>query len=197
MQISNGLQAGTASALLAVLFAVGPVASPALAAQELSSSAWSQKPLVSPSPAVPVKSDDDWLVANHRQENLETRYGADRDIAAPPMLVKKSATNSSTYVTQPIRISHSSVSGHVLDQPVPPGMLPHAFNATRNQPVIQTISRHGYASPAQEFAARAYLGMGMLALVAVVLGGVVLVRYRSRGNALDDFDLFDQPPGQQ
>ena len=60
--------------------------------------------------------------------------------------------------------------------------------------MINTISVRGYSTPAEEFAAKAYLGMGMLAVVALVLGGVVAVRYRNRGNAMDDFDLFDQPP---
>jgi hypothetical protein len=141
------------------------------------------------------QSDEDWEEAHHQQENFEQRYGPDRDIVAPPLLVKQSKSGSAKYITKPIKINRPSSSGFQTSIPVGPEMSPRAFNATRNQPVINTISVRGYSTPAEEFAAKAYLGMGMLAVVALVLGGVVAVRYRNRGNAMDDFDLFDQPPG--
>jgi len=123
-----------------------------------------------------------------REEELEHRYGQDRDIAAPPLLVKRSSTNPKSLVSQPIKIVHPNQVASPAGAPEPPSMLPHTFNATRNQPVIRNILRNGFSSPAQEFLTRAYLGMGMLAAVAAVLGGVVAVRYKSRGNAMDDFD---------
>jgi len=147
-------------------------------------------PASSPAPAQGVHDDEDSL----RQEQLEHRYGQDRDIAAPPLLVKRSSTNSKSFVSQPIKIVHPDQAARPAGAPEPPSMLPHTFNATRNQPVIRNIVRDGFSSPAQEFLTRAYLGMGMLAAIAAVLGGVVAVRYKSRGNAMDDFDYQTPNP---
>ncbi|MFM6966177.1 MAG: hypothetical protein ACKOWI_02215, partial [Rhodoluna sp.] len=155
----------------------------------------SQSPSVTSASTDPATSqgehdDEDSL----REEQLEHRYGQDRDIAAPPLLVKRSSTNPKSFVSQPIKIVHSDQAARPAGAQEPPSMLPHTFNATRNQPVIRTIVRDGFSSPAQEFLTRAYIGMGMLAAVAAVLGGVVAVRYKSRGNAMDDFDYQTPNP---
>ena len=160
----------------------------------------------SPSPTRPVSSSAPTSaspVPSHvehdeesdlRQEELEHRYGQDRDIAAPPLLVKRSSTDPKSLVSQPIKIVHPDQAARPAGAPEPPSMLPHTFNATRNQPVIRNIVRQGFSSPAQEFLTRAYLGMGMLAAVAAVLGGGGAVRYKSRGNAMDDFDYQTPNP---
>jgi hypothetical protein len=180
---------------LACAFAVaGPLA---LAASANESSPSPSRPAASSAPtsASPapthVEHDADSVL---RQEELEHRYGQDRDIAAPPLLVKRSSTNPKTLVSQPIKIVHPNQAAGPSEAPEPPSMLPHTFNATRNQPVIQNIVRHDFSSPAQEFLTRAYLGVGMLAAVAAVLGGVVAVRFKSRGNAMDDFDYQTPNP---
>lgn len=123
-----------------------------------------------------------------RERELERKYGHDRDIAAPPMLVKRSTTATTGFVSQPLRISHPGNEPEVHPGPNPPALVPHSFYATRNQPVIQTLGADGFSSPAQEFARAAYLGMGVLAVAAAALGVFVLRRYRARGSAIDDFD---------
>lgn len=196
MKRTATLQVATSAsvATLALVLLFGPLAGVATASEEHPSPSISPTQSSQSSPQPESEEDELWEQAHHQQENFEHRYGPDRDIAAPPLLVKKAKSGSAGYVTQPIKISHPGASINPVSQTTPPEMLPHTFNATRNQPVIQSIKAGGFASPAEQFAEKAYLGMGMLAMVAAVLGGVVAVRYRNRGNAMDDFDLFDQTP---
>ena len=184
---SSKTQLWFALSLASAMVLLGPATLAASAHESTpgpSPSATSSPVTANSDPAQGVPDNEDSL----RQEQLEHRYGQDRDIAAPPLLVKRSSPNSKSFVSQPIKIVHPDQVARPAGVPEPPSMLPHRFNATRNQPVIRNIVRDGFSSPAQEFLTRAYLGMGMLAAVAAVLGGVVAVRYKSRGNAMDDFD---------
>lgn len=188
------MQLGFALSLASAMVLFGPVAF-AATANEASPSPTrptsSSAPTASNLAPTHVEHDDE---TDLREEELEHRYGQDRDIAAPPLLVKRSSTNPKSLVSQPIKIVHPNQAARPAGAPEPPSMLPHTFNATRNQPVIRNILRNGFKSPAQEFLTRAYLGMGMLAAVAAVLGVVVAVRYKSRGNAMDDFDYQTPNP---
>lgn len=142
-------------------------------------SAGAQQPNVRPTPG-----DLD----SARELELELKYGKHRDIAAPPLLVKRSSKGSTGFVSQPIKISHPGALAKPDQGSKPPAMVPHNFNATRNRPVIETLGFDGFSSPAQEFARAAYLGMGVLAIAAATLGVIVLRRYRARGSAIDDFE---------
>ena len=196
--MANSVTRAAASALLGVAFCasciltLAPAASastPALAPNSVALRAQSES--ASPSPTSDSTRDGDMLT-NSKQEELENRYGHDRDIATPPLLVKRATNQTNKYVAEPLKLNHQDHLKPPAGAPKPPATVARSFNVTRNAPVIKHILNSQYQTPADEFLSKAYLGMGMLALVAVVLGGVVAVRYRARGSAIDDFDYSGQ-----
>ena len=108
-----------------------------------------------------------------RASELEARYGHDRDIATPPLIVKQSVHGGS-YVTKPLPMPKrigpggSSASAFSTQQPVA-SMADKPIKVASNQSMVASIKTASYQTPAAQFLNSVYLIMVALAVAVVAL----------------------------
>ena len=126
----------------------------------------------------PADGDDDEV-----QNQLEKKYGGQRDIATPPLLVKQStgsgasAASAKTYVAQPLDVARGQLNPDATHDTAS-SQKPKVFSIDKNQPVIKTITSASFSNPADEFAHWAYLVMGLTAAGAIAFFGLAFARRR-------------------
>lgn len=145
-----------------------------------------QKGLVHPSPQ--GEQDED----SQKQSQIAQKYGDEREVATPPLIVKPanpvpsavpsapvsqnsvggaSVANrrkvSTKYVSQPLNVAMHQLLQPSTSQSAVKSQI-KAFDASKNAPVIQNIRRDELGNPAQEFLAKAYFGMALVAIFGML-----------------------------
>ena len=130
---------------------------------------------------------------SQKQSQIAKKYGDEREVATPPLIVKPaspapSATPaapvsqnsvggasvsgqrkvSTKYVSQPLDVALHQLQKPSTSQSAAKSQI-KAFDASKNAPVIQNIRRDELGNPAQEFLAKAYFGMAILAIFGTLL----------------------------
>ena len=98
-----------------------------------------------------------------RERELEARYGHDRDIATPPLIVKQSFS-SGKFVTKAIHVRHS-LADAASDRAPQPTVSGKTISVATGKSVIQRLKPSDFESPAVQFMQFAYIVMGFLMLV--------------------------------
>lgn len=154
------------------------LASPALADNEISPTAPpanTQNSLLSPPP--PHFDNDGDNAA--REQQLQARYGHDRDIATPPLIVRQSMTTG-TLATKPLQI-HRITAGGTVKIATAPTSTARLITIAKGPSVVAGLQPADFQSPAAQFMNFAYIAMGVLVLVLVTLA----VGVTSRKDRLD------------
>lgn len=154
----------------------------------------SPEPKPSASSAVlgkPDKRDDDKLEVKPHDEAHEEAH----EISTPPILIRPQGTNTGSGSVQGNSTNPNSQNsasgkyvsaplGHYLDDSLVDGDIDSGqgvatFDTNANPPVIENIIATGYSTPADEFMAKSYFGLGILALAAGLLSFKVFSRRES------------------
>ncbi|MFM5905262.1 MAG: hypothetical protein ACKORF_04060 [Micrococcales bacterium] len=124
-----------------------------------------------------------------KHAELKSKYGGLQDISTPPLLIKPklnsgaSGANSSNdgnssgdsddgFVSSPLDVTRHQLNGGSVS--LSDGSHDADFNTNVNEPVINNIVATDYSSPADEFMAKAYFAMGVLAIGALIMAGGLL-----------------------
>jgi hypothetical protein len=160
-----------------------PIASPTITPRP----SQDQKGLAHPS--LQDEQDED----SEKQSQIAKKYGDEREVATPPLIVKPASPVPAASPTAPV--SQNSVGGASVSSPrkvstkyvsQPLDVALHqlqkpsnaqsaanaeikAFDASKNAPVIQNIRRDELGNPAQEFLAKAYFGLAVVAIFGSLL----------------------------
>lgn len=130
---------------------------------------------------------------SQKQSQIAKKYGDEREVATPPLIVKPAipvpiaspsapvSQNSvggasvsgqrkvsTKYVSQPLDVALHQLQKPSTSQSVAKSQI-KAFDASKNAPVIQNIRRDELGNPAQEFLAKAYFGMAVVAIFGTLL----------------------------
>jgi hypothetical protein len=117
-------------------------------------------------PATHFHHGDDGDV-NKREHELQARYGHDRDISTPPLIVKQSMT-SGKFVTKAIHVKHLD-SGVATSDVAKASVPTKPISVAGGRPVVKGLQPSSFESPATQFMNFTYLAMGLIAVVLVAL----------------------------
>lgn len=104
-----------------------------------------------------------------KQAEITKKYGQDREVAAPPMIVVPAGQPHRKFVSQPLNVakhllntSHSKRAKALIQSQT------QSFNANANVPVIQNIQKDAFATPEQGFFVNSTVGFIVFAMLVSV-----------------------------